>query len=138
MVDFSTAFGQRVLERLKEETIIWLTTVDSSGRPQPRPVWFHWDGKTILILSQSVGAKVRHIRNNRKVALHFNTDDTGGDVAVLLGEAVLDDKPAAERLQAYGEKYHTGIQDLGMTKDEMIRDYETAITVTPVALRGFN
>ncbi len=38
MLDMNTEFGQRVARRLAEERIAWLTTVDSSGTPQPRPV----------------------------------------------------------------------------------------------------
>jgi hypothetical protein len=39
MIDTSTKFGQRVAQRLEEERVIWLTTVDGQGIPQPRPVW---------------------------------------------------------------------------------------------------
>jgi PPOX class probable F420-dependent enzyme len=63
--------------------IIWLITVDADNRPQPRPVWFHWDGETVLIFSESNKAKLRHIARNPKVSLNFNTDEDGGDVAVL-------------------------------------------------------
>ena len=45
MFDQSTEFGQRVARRLAEERIIWLTTVDQHDVPQPRPVWFWWDGE---------------------------------------------------------------------------------------------
>ena len=43
MIDFTTEFGKRADSRLKEDHIIWLTTVDVLGKPQPRPVWFLWD-----------------------------------------------------------------------------------------------
>ena len=36
--DPTTPFGQRVAKRLHEEPIIWLTTIDSKGTPQPAPV----------------------------------------------------------------------------------------------------
>ncbi|MBI2997646.1 MAG: pyridoxamine 5'-phosphate oxidase family protein [Deltaproteobacteria bacterium] len=52
MLDFSTRFGWHVNRRLRQEKIIWLTTVDSNNTPQPRPVWFHWDGQTVLIFSE--------------------------------------------------------------------------------------
>lgn len=42
----SSPFGQRVSERLAFDLILWRTTVDDRGRPQPRPVWFLWyEGK---------------------------------------------------------------------------------------------
>jgi hypothetical protein len=39
MIDLTTDFGQAVERHLKEEYVIWLTTVDFYMTPQPRPVW---------------------------------------------------------------------------------------------------
>jgi PPOX class probable F420-dependent enzyme len=89
VVKFNTRFGQTVDRRLRSEAILWLTTVDRRNRPQPRPVWFDWDGKTILIFSQPGTAKVRHIGNNRNVALNLNRDAHGDAVTFLSGEAKL-------------------------------------------------
>jgi PPOX class probable F420-dependent enzyme len=80
MLNFNTKFGRHVKRRLHEEKVIWLTTVDEQNAPQPRPVWFHWDGKTFLIFSQREKAKLRHIAHNPRVSLNFNTDEDGGDV----------------------------------------------------------
>ena len=44
VIDESTEFGARVARRLREETVVWLTTVTPSGAPLPRPVGFLWDG----------------------------------------------------------------------------------------------
>ena len=57
MLDFTSSVGRRIKRRLREEQIIWLTTVDGHLAPQPRPVWFHWDGETLLIFSQPHTAK---------------------------------------------------------------------------------
>jgi PPOX class probable F420-dependent enzyme len=138
MVDFTTPIGQKIRQRLDQEQIIWLTTVDARLTPQPRPVWFHWDGNTILIISQVTGAKLRHIANNPHVALNFNTDDEGGEVGVIIGEGVVSKEPVpAGRMQAYLEKYEKGIQDIGLTPESMLADYPVVIMVTPLAVRGF-
>ncbi|HEY8681497.1 MAG TPA: pyridoxamine 5'-phosphate oxidase family protein [Candidatus Dormibacteraeota bacterium] len=44
-LDLATEFGARADKRLREETIGWLVTVSGDGRPQPKPVWFTWDGQ---------------------------------------------------------------------------------------------
>jgi PPOX class probable F420-dependent enzyme len=138
MLDFSSRFGRHVNRRLREEKIIWLTTVDSHNTPQPRPVWFHWDGQTLLIFSEKNKAKLRHIAHNPRVALNFNTDEEGGDVAVLVGDAlVLDEPPAPTRVKTYLRKYSEGIKDLGMTVAEFTDAYAVPILVTPQAMRGF-
>jgi len=84
MIDFSSEFGQRAHKRLSEEEILWLTTIDKQGIPQPRPVWFLWDGETFLVFSQSQAHKVAHIQNRNQVALNLNSTFTGGDVVVLV------------------------------------------------------
>jgi PPOX class probable F420-dependent enzyme len=138
MLDFTSSIGQRILLRLEEEETIWLTTVDASHTPQPRPVWFHWDGETALIFSQANAAKVRYISRNPHVSLNFNTDDDGGDVGVLIGEArLLQEVPPSDRMQAYLKKYAAGIQDIGLTPEGMQLEYPVVILVTPAVLRGF-
>jgi PPOX class probable F420-dependent enzyme len=138
MLDLASPLGRKIEHRLNEEQVIWLTTVDASQTPQPRPVWFHWDGETLLILSQASAAKVRHIARNPRVALNFNTDAEGGEVGVLIGEARLLQEPLdPTRLQAYIEKYAEGIKDIGLTPESMLAEYRSVLLVTPHALRGF-
>jgi len=138
MVDFNTPIGQKIEQQLTQEQIIWLTTVDSHQTPQPRPVWFHWDGVNVLIFSQVKGAKVRHIANNPHVALNFNTDKEGGEVGVIIGEGVVSNEPVpAGRMKAYLEKYEQGIRDIGLTPEAMLGEYPVVILVTPLAVRGF-
>lgn len=138
MLDFRNKFGRHVDRRLRQEKIIWLTTVDASNTPQPRPVWFHWDGRTLLIFSEKNKAKLKHIARNPRVALNFNTDEEGGDVAVLLGDAViLDEPPASSRVKAYLSKYNAGIKSLGMTVAQFTEAYTVPMLVTPQAMRGF-
>lgn len=137
MVDFTSRFGRHVNRRLRQEQIVWLTTVDSKETPQPRPVWFHWDGETILIFSEEYKAKLRHIARNPRVALNFNTADDGGDVAVILGEAKILDQPPGNRAKTYLGKYRKGIKSLDMTVSQFVDTYTVPILVTPQALRGF-
>ena len=138
MVDFSSKFGRRVNRRLRQEKVIWLTTVDSHNTPQPRPVWFHWDGQTLLIFSEKNKAKLRHIAGNARVALNFNTDEDGGDVAVLVGDAeILQEPTDPARVKTYLRKYREGIKELEMTVANFRDAYAVPILVTPQAMRGF-
>lgn len=138
MIDFTSRLGRHVKRRLRRDQIIWLTTVDSNNAPQPRPVWFHWDDETILIFSERGKAKLRHIARNPKVSLNFNTDEDGGDVAVIGGEAkIMDDPPPDNIVKAYLRKYREGIKSLDMTVAEFSAAYAVPILVTPNTLRGF-
>ena len=44
VIDEGTRFGARAARHLREETVVWMTTVTPAGSPIPRPVWFIWDG----------------------------------------------------------------------------------------------
>ncbi len=137
MIDLTTEFGRRVARRLAEERIIWLTTVDAEGTPQPRPVWFWWDGATFLIYSQSKTHKLEHIRRNAKVALHLDGDGLGGNIVVFTGEASLaPDAPPANQVPAYVQKYQPGFARIGLSAEEFAQKYAVALRVTPTSLRG--
>lgn len=138
LFDPSTTYGARVARRLADEQVIWLTTVGVSGTPQPNPVWFLWDGETFLIYTQPTSHKVRNIRRNPRVALHFDSGEGGEDIVVFTGTAVLDESaPLAHQNPAYLEKYRSGISDIQMTPESMGMSYSVAIRVKPDKERGF-
>ena len=138
MLDLSTQFGQRVNHQIESEIVIWLTTVDQNNTPQPRPVWFYWDGTTFLIYSQPKAHKVRHIVRAENVALHFSSDSKAHEVTVLTGKAQVDrNAPAADLHPGYLSKYREAIAGIGMQPSEMAKKYSVAIRVKPTRLRGF-
>ena len=139
MVDLTSNFGQAVQRHLRDQYVIWLTSVDSNLTPQPRPVWFIYQEDSFLIFSQANAHKVAHIKKNPKVALHFNTDETGDKhVIVFTGEAFIDtDCPPAHKVPAYFEKYKDGIAGLEMTPEEFSREYLIAVKIRPSEVRGW-
>ena len=137
-IDLTTDFGAQVERRLKMEEIVWLTTVRPSGVPEPSPVWFYWDGSTILIYSMPGKTKLASIGANSPVALNFNSSASGGDIVVLTGEARIDPSaPPAHLMPEYLEKYEKPIARIGMTPDTFAKGYSVAIRVTPTTMRGF-
>jgi PPOX class probable F420-dependent enzyme len=139
MIDLTTKLGRAAKRHLKNEYVIWLTTVDSNLTPQPRPVWFLWGQDSFLIFSKPNAHKVQHIAANPRVALHFNTDETGDHhVIVFTGEAVIDPNCApAHKVRAYLKKYKRGILDLDMTPDAFSAEYSMAIRIEPTQVRGW-
>lgn len=138
MLDFSTPLGQRALQRLKTEYVVWLTTVDSKGSPQPRPVWFVWDGEAFTIYSRAQAKKVQHIARNPHVSLHFDGGARGEDIQVFLGIAEIVENPVpTNENAAYSEKYGSGIIGLGMTGKSFAKEYAVCIRIKPSRLRSF-
>ena len=142
MFDLTSEFGQVVKKHIDKEYFVWLSTVDSKGIPQPRPVWFIWDESdaSFLIFSQPGAYKVKHLKSNPKVSLHFNTADKSGekDVIVFTGEAEFEESsPLAHNIPAYIKKYKDGIQSLNMTPAEFSNDYSVALRIKPMEVRGW-
>ncbi len=136
-IDTSTEFGARVAHHLRDDKVVWLTTVGDDGTPQPSPVWFLWDGDSVLIQSQPSTPKVRNIEKRPRVSLHFNCTPSGGDVVILNGDASIETSAAAANANpAYVDKYRDGIQSIGMTPDAFARAYSVAMRVRPTSLRG--
>lgn len=139
-LDPSTGFGRRVLERLQSERIIWLTAVDVDGRPQPNPVWFLWEpeSETILIYSRPGAHRFAHMQVNPNVSLHFNSNEQGGDIAVITGRVALDEEvPPSTAVLGYVEKYTEGFKRLGMTPESFAESYSVGYRVKAEHLRGF-
>lgn len=122
---------KHVQTRLKRELVIWLATVGRDGHPHVVPVWFWWDGKSILIYAVP-GQKVRDIEANPNVALHLNTDPVGNDVVRIDGKAKIDPKqPPAYKVTNYVRKYRDQIQGLDWTPKVFSETYQFAIRVRP-------
>lgn len=136
-IDQTTEFGQRAVQRLTSEEVIWLTTVDPKVMPQPTPVWFIWDGTHVWLFSQPRTAKLRNIGQNSQVALNFNSDTYGNDVVVLTGTAELVDGMPSELLARFLQKYERGLASLNMSGDAFKNDYSQVVKITPRKLRGF-
>jgi PPOX class probable F420-dependent enzyme len=132
MLDTAGEAGARAEARLREEMIIWLTTVRSDGQPQSVPVWFLWEEQTFLIYSQPDRQKLKNIGNNPRVGLHLNSNARGGDVVRAEGTAeVVQDVPPADEVGAYVEKYRESIARIGFDPDGLARTYSVALRVTP-------
>lgn len=138
MLDVTTEWGRHAEQRLHSNIIAWLTTVGSDGRPYTVPVWFLWDGSTILIFSQPQKQKVRNLRKNARVTLALDDTKQGDDVVIVEGTAELLDNPEISvMLPAYVEKYGALIQDMGWTPESMAADYSRAIRVTPTKFKSW-
>ncbi len=137
MIDEGTEFGARVARHLREEIVVWMTTVTPAGAPLPTPVWFVWDGAESVLMYSQPKARIRNIEANRRVTLNFSGDGRGGDVVVLSGTAAADrDTPLVRPSPDYLAKYASHIERIGMTPESFVRTYSVPVRIRLTGLRG--
>ena len=70
---------------LRDDPVVWLSSVQRDGRPHLVPVWFHWDGDRIVAFSKPHARKVDNLRDEPRVMVAVGTP--GPDFEVELIEA---------------------------------------------------
>jgi PPOX class probable F420-dependent enzyme len=136
-LDTTTERGKHVERRLREDIIAWLTTVRPNGQPDSVPVWFLWDGETILIYSRPDKTKLHNLARNPRVTLTIDDTKGGGDVIRIEGTArVVDGHPPAQDVPAYAAKYGDSIRYIGYADAaDFAQHYSVAIVVTTARFR---
>ena len=132
MLDLTKERDAHIDERLRAELMMWLSTVRPDGRPHLVPVWFLWDGRSILIFSRPNQQKLLNLRHNPNVVVALDTAGQGDDIVMIEGKAeLLDDPRVSTALSAYKEKYKQRLALYGWTGEAMAQDYSQAIRITP-------
>jgi PPOX class probable F420-dependent enzyme len=137
MIDLDSDFGAGAARHLREETVVWLTTVTPKGAPLPSPVWFLWDGEDSVLMYSMPSARIANLNTNPRVTLNFGGDGHGCDIVVFSGTAKVDPElPRADANEAYLSKYSDGISRLGSTPEAFADRYSEPVRIMLARLRG--
>jgi PPOX class probable F420-dependent enzyme len=132
VLDLTQQRDAHIDQRLREDVIVWLTSVRPDGRPHAVAVWFLWDGESFLIFSRPNNQKVRNLHHNTNVVLAVDNTDNGADPITIEGTAVLlAPGEVALTLPAYIKKYGEDIKRIGFTAEQMAAEYSQPIRITP-------
>jgi PPOX class probable F420-dependent enzyme len=130
MLDLTTQRGKTIDEWLRSDPIIWLSTVGPTGRPHTVPVWFGWDGDSILIFSEPETRKIRDLRGNAAVSLALETRDEGEEVIFFEGDAELTAESSAELMtEEYAKKYVHLFSRINSSPEKMAAQYSQPIRI---------
>ncbi len=117
---------------LRTESVVWLSSVAADGTPHLVPIWFSWDGDTVLIASKPHAKKVANLRANPSVMLAVGEPDDDFDVGMVEGAAELLDEPSAAILPAsHLAKYRDQMAAIGLTSDQFLATYSQVIRIRP-------
>jgi PPOX class probable F420-dependent enzyme len=126
----------RVDRFLREEPVVWLSTVRPDGAPHLVPTWFAWDGETIEIRSKPGAQKVRNLRHDRRAMLAIGDAEADFDVSLLEADARLD--AGAPLSATFLAKYGARIAELGLTPAQFAQTYGLTIRLTPTRALGWH
>jgi len=129
-------FAARVAKHLREEQVVWLTTVSLTGLPSPNPIWFLWDGaSTVRIYTTPDAIRLRNLQQNPKVSLNFAAN--GFDIVVVTGTAEIDTQaPASDTVPEFVEKYTPWYSRVNQTRASYAKQYPVLLTISLDRVRG--
>jgi PPOX class probable F420-dependent enzyme len=122
----------RIDRMLRTESVVWLSSVGADGSPHVVPIWFSWDGETVLIASKPHAKKVANLRANPSVMLALGAPTLDFDVGMIEGVAELPNAPASAILPAgHLAKYREQMAAIGLSGDEFLATYTQVIRIQP-------
>jgi PPOX class probable F420-dependent enzyme len=123
---------------LRDDPVVWLSSVQADGRPHVVPVWFHWDGDRILAFSKPRARKVDNLRDQPSVMLAVGTPGPEFEVELIEATAELPDEPATAVMpDGFGAKYRELLHRAGLTAQRFAEVYSQPIVLRPTRFLGY-
>ena len=104
----------------------------SNGAPRVMPIWFHWNGREIVVATRQQAPKVKALSRNPKVALIIDTEAWPNVVLTIRGTARVEmtQGPAPEYVEA--ARRYTGSKEAGDAwVARSAADGQARIVITP-------
>jgi PPOX class probable F420-dependent enzyme len=123
---------------LRSDPVVWLSSVQTDGRPHLVPVWFHWDGERIVAFSKPHARKIDNLRDQPRVMLAVGTLGPDFEVELIEATAELPDSHAADVMPAgFGSKYRDLLRRAGLTVQRFAEVYSQPIVLRPTRFLGY-
>jgi PPOX class probable F420-dependent enzyme len=123
---------------LRDDPVVWLSSVQDNGRPHVVPVWFHWDGEQIVAFSKPNARKVQNLRDQPSVMLAVGTPGPEFEVELIEATAELPDEPARDVMpEGFAAKYGELLRRAGLTAQRFAEVYSQPIVLRPTRFLGY-
>src|SRR5262245_48351227 len=80
-------------DALEHDDVVWVGTTRPDGAPHVVPVWFVWDGGSIVAFSKPDAQKVRNLRTDPRVMVAVGRPGATFEVELLEAVAELPSRP---------------------------------------------
>ncbi len=123
---------------LRNDAVVWLSSVQPDGRPHLAPVWFHWDGERIVAFSKPHARKVGNLRDQPRVMLAVGTPGPDFDVELIEATAELPERAAADLMpEGFVAKYRELLRRAGLSLQRYSEVYSQPIVLKPTRFLGY-
>lgn len=121
-----------ICRALQRDDVIWLSSIRPDRRPHVLPVWFDWDGSSILVFSKPHAQKVRNLRLDPSVMIAIGAPGLDFDVELVEGNAELVPVATRELMpESFASKYRALMENGGITSDQYAAVYSQPIRIRP-------
>ncbi len=120
----------RSASALDATTSLSLATVRPDGRPHVVPLWFIWDGDTIVAFSKPHAQKVRNLVAEPRAMVSVGQPGAA-DASLIEVVAEVEAGGATVLADRFAAKYHHHVQALGLTVDQFVETYPIVIRLRP-------
>lgn len=110
-----------------------LAYIGTDGAPRVVPIWFHWNGREMIMASPPKAPKLRALRKNPKVAVTIDDNQFPHRVLMLRGTARLEDVDGVVPEYAQAAERYFG-REQGQAWVQQLRDRNLGavrIAITP-------
>lgn len=130
--------GRTADAALRQDPVVWLSSVQRDGRPHVVPVWFHWDGDRILAFSKPNARKVNNLRDQPNVMLAVGMPGPEFEVELIEATAELPEQDASTVMpEKFGAKYGELLRRAGLTAQRFAEVYSQPIVLRPTRFLGY-
>ena len=127
-----------IRDALEREAVVWLSSIRPDGRPHLAPLWFLWDGQSILVFSKPHAQKVRNLQADPRVMVAVGEPGVEFDVELIEAMAELPKTPTRRLLpEAFASKYAELAARAGVTFDRFAAVYSQPIWLRPTRWLGW-
>ncbi|HVP55483.1 MAG TPA: pyridoxamine 5'-phosphate oxidase family protein [Candidatus Eisenbacteria bacterium] len=110
-----------------------LAYVATDGTPRVLPIWFHWDGRELVMGTAPNAAKLKAIAQNPKVAITIDDHQSQYKVLLIRGTARIETVDGVTREYAHAAERYLG-SERGKAWVEQMRQrspQQARISITP-------